>query len=67
MQKITDKADEIKKQEREEFILNFISGLLFWISFAGEAAGAASLTATRSLLRLIGAAGEAGMLVQDLI
>lgn len=62
MQKITDKADEIKKQEREQFIFNFISGLLFFILIAGEAAGAASLTAARSLLR-----GEAGMLVHDLI
>jgi hypothetical protein len=67
MEKIAEKADELKKKEREEMILNFIMGILFFIPVAGSAAGAAGLTAVRSMLRLIGAAGEAGMLVHDLI
>jgi hypothetical protein len=67
MEKIVAQADDIKKKEREEMILNFIMGLLFFIPVAGEAAGAAGLTAARSLLRLIGAAGDAGMLVHDLV
>lgn len=67
MEKIVEKADDIKKQEREEFILNFITGLLFFIPIAGEAAGAAGLVAARSLLRLIGAAGDAGMMIHDVI
>ncbi|KAH6625093.1 hypothetical protein C7974DRAFT_454971 [Boeremia exigua] len=67
MQKIAGKADELKKQEREEMILNFIMGILFFIPVAGSAAGAAGLTAVRSMLRLIGTIGEAGMLVHSLI
>ncbi|CAO2657798.1 Nn.00g070580.m01.CDS01 [Neocucurbitaria sp. VM-36] len=67
MEKIVAKADEIKKQEREEMIMNFIMGLLFFIPVAGEAAGAAGLTAARSLLRLIGAAGDIAMTVYDVI
>jgi hypothetical protein len=42
-------------------------GLLFFIPAAGNAAGAAGLTAIRSILRLIGAVGKAGMLVHDLV
>lgn len=38
MKKIIEKADEIKKAEREAFILNFITGLLFFIPFVGEEA-----------------------------
>jgi hypothetical protein len=67
MEKIVEKADDIQKQEREEMILNFIMGILFFIPVAGEAAGAAGLTAIRSMLRLIGAVGDAGMLVHDLV
>ncbi|KAF2809813.1 putative glycosyl hydrolase, family 18 [Mytilinidion resinicola] len=67
MEKIVEKADEIKKKEREEFILNFITGLLFFIPMVGEAAGAAGLTAVRSLLRLLGAAGDAGMTLYDVV
>lgn len=67
MEKIIEKADEIKKQEREEFILNFITGLLFYIPVVGEAAGAAGLTAARSLLRLIGAAGDLAITLHDVI
>ncbi|KAL3952701.1 hypothetical protein ACCO45_012644 [Purpureocillium lilacinum] len=52
MESIVKKADEIKKKERENLIVQFITGLLFFIPFAGEAAGAAGLTAARSLLRL---------------
>ena len=67
MQKIVDKANELKKKEREEFILNFITGLLFFIPFAGQAAGAAGMTATRSLLRLIGSTGDAALATYTLI
>ncbi|KAH9871192.1 hypothetical protein J1614_006768 [Plenodomus biglobosus] len=67
MEKIVAKADEIKKKEREEMILNFIMGLLFFIPIGGEAAGAAGLTGARSLLRLIGAAGDAAITLYDVI
>lgn len=60
--KVIENTDEMKKQEREEFILNFISGRLFFVSVVGEAA-AASLTGARSLIRFIGAAGEVSLLV----
>jgi hypothetical protein len=67
MGKIVSQANDIKKKEREEFILNFIMGLLFLIPVAGEAAGATGLIAVRSLLRLIGSVGDVGMLVYDLV
>ncbi|KAF2819903.1 putative glycosyl hydrolase, family 18 [Ophiobolus disseminans] len=67
MEKIVAKADEIKKKEREEMIMNFILGLLFFIPVAGEAAGAAGLTAARSLLRLIGSVGDIAMTVYDVV
>jgi hypothetical protein len=67
MKKIIEKADDIKKKEREEMILSFVTGFLFLIPVAGEAAGAAGLTAARSLLRLIGSVGEAGMLIHDVV
>ncbi|KID93426.1 hypothetical protein MAJ_10605, partial [Metarhizium majus ARSEF 297] len=67
MQKIINKANEIEKRQREEFIMNMVIGILFFIPVAGEAAGAAGLTAARSMLRLIGAAGDAGMTVYDIV
>ena len=67
MKKIVDTADDIIKKEREEFILGFVTGFLFWIPFVGEAVGAVGLTTARTLLRLIGSVGEAGMAVHDLI
>ena len=56
-----------KKQQREEMILNFIKGILFFIPAAGSAAGAAGLRAVRSMLRLIGTIGEASMFVCDVV
>ncbi|KAK1780436.1 putative killer toxin alpha beta protein [Copromyces sp. CBS 386.78] len=53
MGKIVEKADEIKKKERESFILNFITGLLFWIPMVGEFVGPELATLGR-ILRLIG-------------
>lgn len=67
MEKIVEKAGEIEKKEREEFILNFLTGLLFWIPFVGEAIGAAGMTTVRSLLRLIGTTGDAGMAIYDIV
>ncbi|KAI0181182.1 putative glycosyl hydrolase, family 18 [Hypoxylon sp. FL1284] len=66
MQKIVDEAGEIEKQERESFILDFVTGLLFWIPFVGEALGP-EFAAMRSILRLIGEAGEAGTAVYDVV
>ncbi|KAI9148911.1 Killer toxin subunits alpha/beta [Paramyrothecium foliicola] len=67
MDKIVEKADEIEKKEREEFILSFISGLLFFVPFLGAGAGAVGLGSLRSVLSLLGTAGEAGMLVYDIV
>jgi hypothetical protein len=66
MEKIIEKANEIKKAEREEFILNFITGLLFFIPLVGEVAGA-GLTAVRTIARLIGGAGEAAVTIYDIV
>lgn len=52
---------------RESFIVSFITGLLIFIPIVGQAAGAAGLTTVRSLLALVGAAGEAGLLLYDVI
>ncbi|KAL2140528.1 hypothetical protein VTI28DRAFT_3732 [Corynascus sepedonium] len=59
-------SNEIEKREREEFILDFITGLLFFIPMVGEAVGT-SLTTARALLRLIGTAGEAGLAVYTVV
>ncbi|KAI0882847.1 putative glycosyl hydrolase, family 18 [Annulohypoxylon maeteangense] len=67
MEKIVEQAGEIEKKQREEFILNFITGLLFWIPIVGEAIGAAGMTTVRSLLRLIGSTGDAGLAVYDIV
>ncbi|KJK92746.1 hypothetical protein H633G_03370 [Metarhizium anisopliae BRIP 53284] len=67
MKSIIDKAEEIEKKQKEEFILNMVMGILFFIPVVGEAAGSAGLTAARSMLRLIGAAGDAGMTVYDIV
>ncbi|KAL1603425.1 hypothetical protein SLS60_005012 [Paraconiothyrium brasiliense] len=65
MQSIIDEANEIEKKEREEMILNFITGILFWVPFAGEIG--TGLTALRSVIRLIGAVGDAALLVYDIV
>ncbi|KAI2477549.1 Glycoside hydrolase family 18 protein [Pyrenophora tritici-repentis] len=67
MEKTMKKSKDIEKKERQEMILNFVMGILFFIPVAGEAAGAAGLTAIRSMLRLIGTVGDASMLVHDLV
>lgn len=67
MKHVADKAEEIKKAEREEMILNFISGILFFIPVVGEAAGAAGMTAIRGVLSLLGAAGETGLMVYGIV
>jgi hypothetical protein len=67
MNEVIDIAGEIEKAQREEFILSFISGLLFFIPFVGEAAGLAGIAAARTVLRLIGVAGEAGLTIFDAV
>lgn len=66
MEEIVKKAKEIEKKEREEFILNFITGILFFIPFVGEAVGA-GLTAVRAMARLIGATGEAALTIYEVV
>ncbi|KAF3484076.1 glycosyl hydrolase, family 18 [Arthroderma uncinatum] len=67
MEKISETAKDIEKKEREEMIISFITGFLFFVPIAGQAAGAAGLTAVRSILRLLGTAGDAGLLLHDII
>jgi hypothetical protein len=66
MQSIIDQANEIEKKEREEMILNFVTGFLFWIPLVGEEVGA-GLAAMRSVLRLIGAVGDAALLIYEIV
>ncbi|KAL6901286.1 hypothetical protein GGI43DRAFT_383617 [Trichoderma evansii] len=58
----TKQAEEIKKAERQEMILSFITGVLFFIPFVGSAAGAAGLTTVRTILGMLGPATDAGLL-----
>ena len=51
--KIMNKADEIKKADRKESILNFISSLLFFIPFIGGAVGGIGMGSLRAILTLI--------------
>ncbi|KAM0510822.1 hypothetical protein ACHAPE_010505 [Trichoderma viride] len=62
MKKVAKQADEIKKQEREEMIANFIGAVLFFIPFVGEA-----VDAIRSALEIAEAAGEAGLLAYSIV
>ena len=61
MQSIVDQANKIKKKEREEIILEVLSGVLMLIPFGGEEAGAAGLAATQMALRLISDIGDIAM------
>jgi hypothetical protein len=67
MDKIVDQAEKIIEAERKAMILNFVSGLLFWIPFVGGAIGGAGMGALRGVLSLIGSAGEAGLLVYGIV
>lgn len=66
MQKVVERADEIIRREREDFIVSFITGLLFFIPVVGETAGAA-LASARTLLRLVGAVGETALSVYAVV
>jgi hypothetical protein len=66
IQKVVERADEIIKRELEDFTVSFITGLLFFIPIVGEAAGAA-LTSARTLLRLVGAAGDVALSVYAVV
>lgn len=66
MEKVVEKADDIIRREREDFIVSFISGLLFLIPVVGEVAGPA-LTSARSLLQLVGAVGDVAMAIYDTV
>ena len=66
MQQVVERADEIIRREREDFIVSFISGLLFFIPVVGEVAGPALVSAS-ALLRLIGTVGDAAVSVYDMV
>jgi hypothetical protein len=66
MQKVAEAADEIDRREREDFIISFISGRLFFIPLVGEAAGAA-LASARTLLSLVGAVGEVALGIYEVV
>ncbi|KAG7287400.1 hypothetical protein NEMBOFW57_006911 [Staphylotrichum longicolle] len=67
MEKIVEEAKEIEKREREEFILNMIMGFLFFIPFIGPTGGGVIAAGVRSLIRLIGVAGDVGMAVYGVV
>ncbi|KAL6907356.1 glycoside hydrolase family 18 protein [Trichoderma evansii] len=66
MEKVVKEADQIKKEEREEMIANFIGAILFFIPFVGEAVDS-SMVAIRSALEIAEAAGEAGLLAYSIV
>ena len=67
MDAIADKAEEIKRREREQMILSFITGFLFLIPLVGQAVGGAGMTAVRAMLNLIGGVGEAGVALYEVV
>lgn len=52
---------------RANKFFNFISGLLFFIPFVGSAIGSVGMSSLRSILSLIGALGETGLLVHGIV
>ncbi len=66
MDKVLEAVGEIEKIEREEFIVNFLGGILFFIPFVGEALEA-SLVAIRTALSIAEVAGEAGLLTYSIV
>ncbi|KAI0190106.1 glycoside hydrolase family 18 protein [Astrocystis sublimbata] len=66
MDKVVEQAKEIEKMEREEFIANFLGGILFFVPFVGEALGPA-LAAVRVALTIAEIAGEAALLTYSVV
>jgi hypothetical protein len=56
MDRIVESVNKIEEKERKSFILDFISGLLFFIPFVGSGASA-GLSSLRGTFSLIGTAG----------
>lgn len=59
--KVVEAAGEIQQFEQEEFIANFLGGILFFVPFVGEALEA-SLVAICTALTFAEISGEAGLL-----
>ncbi|KAF2969289.1 hypothetical protein GQX73_g4264 [Xylaria multiplex] len=66
MDKVVEEAGEIGKIEQEEFIANFLGGILFLIPFVGEALEA-SLVAIRMALIIADVAGNAGLMAYSIV
>ncbi|KAH0498490.1 hypothetical protein TgHK011_005743 [Trichoderma gracile] len=66
MDRVVKQSGDIRKQEREEMIVNFVSAVLFFIPLVGEAVDA-SMAAIRSALEMVEAAGEAGLLAYNIV
>ncbi|KAK2771652.1 hypothetical protein FQN53_004945 [Emmonsiellopsis sp. PD_33] len=66
MDKIVDTANDIDKKTREGFILDFISGILFFLPFIGQAL-IPELAALRSMLSLLAEVGEAGVALYEVV
>ena len=66
MGKVVKEAEEIKEAERKSMIACFIGGILFFIPFLGQVAGA-GMTAVRAALLMAEAAGEAGLLALSIV
>ncbi|KAI1345812.1 glycoside hydrolase family 18 protein [Xylaria sp. FL0043] len=66
MDKVVEQTKEIEKIEREQFIANFLGGILFFIPFVGEALGP-TLAAVRAALSIAEVAGEAALLTYSVV
>ncbi|KAI0803704.1 glycoside hydrolase family 18 protein [Xylaria sp. FL0064] len=66
MDKVVEQAKEIEKIGREQFIANFLGGILFFIPFVGEALGP-TLAAVRAALSIAEVAGEAALLTYSVV
>lgn len=66
MKQIVDLGKKIEDDERKEFILNMITGLLFLIPFVGETVGP-ELVAIRLMTRLIGTIGNGALTMYGIV
>ncbi|KAJ3492170.1 hypothetical protein NLG97_g5467 [Lecanicillium saksenae] len=66
MDDIVQEVKTIKKKELKEFILDFITGVIMIVPGIGEVLGP-ELAATRTFLRLLGDAGDAGMAIFGIV
>jgi len=60
-------GEELQEEQKRDEIISFVTAILFFIPFVGDAAGAAGLTAARTVLGLVDAAGNVGLSIYSIV